>query len=109
MADHRASHSFAPLQNEGNQLAFDLPRDRSGVGTLANCRIFLRAAREQEKIASLHTKGVEREVLDLLDQYDLTRVIVHWYSGPLDIFRELVARGVYFTVWSSSGRLRRIW
>jgi TatD DNase family protein len=25
-------------------------------------------------------------------------VIVHWYSGPLDIFREMVARGVYFTV-----------
>jgi TatD DNase family protein len=25
-------------------------------------------------------------------------VIVHWYAGPLDIFRELVARGVYMTV-----------
>jgi len=23
---------------------------------------------------------------------------VHWYSGPLDVFRELAARGVYFTV-----------
>ena len=59
---------------------------------------FLGAAREQEKIVSLHTKGAEREVLDLLDQYDIPRVIVHWYSGPLDIFRELVARGVYLTV-----------
>jgi TatD DNase family protein len=39
-----------------------------------------------------------KEVLELLDRYDLPRVIVHWYSGPLNIFRELAARGVYFTV-----------
>ena len=59
---------------------------------------FLGAAREQEKITNLHTKGAEMEVLELLDQYNIPRVIVHWYSGPLDIFREMVARGVYFTV-----------
>ncbi len=59
---------------------------------------FLGAAREQEKIVNLHTKGAEKEVLGLLDRYDLSRAIVHWYSGPLDIFRELVARGAYFTV-----------
>jgi TatD DNase family protein len=59
---------------------------------------FLGAAKEQEKIINLHTKGAEREVLELLRQYDIARVIVHWYSGPLDIFREMVARGVYFTV-----------
>jgi TatD DNase family protein len=59
---------------------------------------FLDAAREQDKIVTLHTKGAEGQVLALLDQVDLPRVIVHWYSGPLDIFRELVARGVYMTV-----------
>ena len=59
---------------------------------------FLGAAKEQEKIINLHTKGAEREVLELLRQYDIARVIVHWYSGPLGIFREMVARGVYFTV-----------
>ncbi len=59
---------------------------------------FLGAAREQDKIVTLHTKGAEGDVLELLDQYDLRRVLVHWYSGPLDIFRELVARGVFLTV-----------
>ena len=59
---------------------------------------FLGAARKQEKITNIHTKGAEREVLELLEQYNIPRVIVHWYSGPLDIFREMVARGVYFTV-----------
>ena len=58
----------------------------------------LGSAREQDKIVNLHTKGAERQVLDLLAQYDIARAIVHWYSGPLDIFREMVARGTYFTV-----------
>jgi TatD DNase family protein len=59
---------------------------------------FLAAASEQGKIINLHTKGAEEVVLELLDRYEIARAIVHWYSGPLDIFRELVARGVYFTI-----------
>jgi TatD DNase family protein len=59
---------------------------------------FLDAARDQGKIIQLHTKGAEEAVLELLDRYQMPRAIVHWYSGPLDIFRELAARGVYFTI-----------
>ena len=59
---------------------------------------FLAAAREQRKIVNLHTKGAEKEILDLLERYDIQRAIVHWYSGPLDILRELIDYGAYFTV-----------
>jgi len=59
---------------------------------------FLAAAEEQEKMVNVHTKGAERDVLHFLDRYDIQRAIVHWYSGPLDVFRELVARGTTFTV-----------
>jgi TatD DNase family protein len=59
---------------------------------------FLATARDQEKIVVLHTKGAESEILALLDQYGIQRAIVHWYSGPLDVFRELVARRAYFTI-----------
>jgi TatD DNase family protein len=59
---------------------------------------FLAAAKEQGKIVNVHTKGAESDVLHLLDRYDLRRAIVHWYSGPFDVFRELVARGTYFTI-----------
>jgi TatD DNase family protein len=34
----------------------------------------------------------------LLSRYGIQRAIVHWYSGPLDVFHELVARGTYFTI-----------
>jgi TatD DNase family protein len=59
---------------------------------------FLSAARDQNKIVNLHTKGAEEEVLALLDRYQIPRVIVHWYSGLLELLRKLVARGVTFTV-----------
>lgn len=59
---------------------------------------FLAAAREQDKIVNVHTKGAEEEVLHYFDRYDIKRAIIHWYSGPLDIFHELVAQGYYFTI-----------
>jgi TatD DNase family protein len=59
---------------------------------------FLAAAREQGKVVNLHTKGAEREVLDMLVQHGIRRAIVHWYSGPLDVFRELIAFGAHFTI-----------
>ncbi|MET0502990.1 MAG: TatD family hydrolase [Candidatus Binatia bacterium] len=59
---------------------------------------FLAAAREQNKMVNLHTKGAERKILDLLEHYQIQRAIVHWYSGPMDILRALVQFGAYFTV-----------
>lgn len=59
---------------------------------------FLAAATEQKKIVNLHTKGAEREIVGLLERYDIQRAIIHWYSGPADILRALVDYGAYFTV-----------
>ena len=59
---------------------------------------FLAAAREQDKIVNIHTKGAERDILEMLRQFGIKRTIVHWYSGPFDIFDDLVGLDAYFTV-----------
>jgi len=59
---------------------------------------FLAAAKDQDKIINLHTKGAEREILDLLIRFEIPQVIIHWYSGPLNVFHELVDYGAYFTI-----------
>jgi TatD DNase family protein len=59
---------------------------------------FLAAAKALDKTINLHTKGAEKEILDLLIRYDIPRAIVHWYSGPLDIFNKMIDRGFYFTI-----------
>jgi TatD DNase family protein len=58
---------------------------------------FLSAAREQDKIVNVHTSGAEPEVLELLERYDIRRAIIHWYSGPVEPLRRMVARGYQFT------------
>jgi TatD DNase family protein len=69
---------------------------------------FLGAAKNQGKIIVVHTKGAEREVLDLLDRYSLPRVVIHWYSGPPDVFREMKERGFFFTVGCEVKHSRKI-
>ncbi|MBI4522478.1 MAG: TatD family hydrolase [Deltaproteobacteria bacterium] len=59
---------------------------------------FLAAAREQKKLVNLHTKGAERQILDLLEEYEIQRAIIHWYSGPLDLLNAFIDLGVFFTV-----------
>lgn len=59
---------------------------------------FLASARDQNKAVNLHTKGAEAQVLELLDRYRIQKAIVHWYSGPLDILKDFINRGYYFTV-----------
>ncbi len=61
-------------------------------------RYLLAAARGRGKVAIVHTKGAEAEVLAALDEYGLRKVVIHWYSGPLDIFKEMAGRGFYFTI-----------
>lgn len=58
---------------------------------------FLAAAKAQNKIVNLHTKGAEKDILDGLNHHGIDRAIIHWYSGPKSIFRKLIARGAYFT------------
>ncbi|MBN1939898.1 MAG: TatD family hydrolase [Candidatus Aminicenantes bacterium] len=69
---------------------------------------FFKAAAEQDKIVILHTKGAERDILALLNRHHVRRMIVHWYSGPLKILRELEERGAYFTIGIEAAYSRRV-
>jgi TatD DNase family protein len=72
---------------------------------------FLAAAKEQNKIVNLHTKGAEKKILERLERYDIRRAVVHWYSGPLDLLGALIDYGAYFTFGvetMTSEEIRRI-
>ena len=59
---------------------------------------FIAAAAEQNKFVNLHTKAGEKEILDLLEKYDVKRAIIHWYSGPMDVLKAMIDYGCYFTI-----------
>ncbi|MCD4687243.1 MAG: TatD family hydrolase [Anaerolineae bacterium] len=69
---------------------------------------FLAAARDQHKLVNLHTKGAERDVLQLLQHYSISRAIVHWYSGSIRVLRDMIDYGCYFTVGVQVLRSRSI-
>lgn len=59
---------------------------------------FLRAAAKHNKIVNIHTNGAEADVLHLLQQYEVKHVIVHWYTGPIDVLQSMLSMGVYFSI-----------
>jgi len=50
------------------------------------------------KIVSVHTKGAERETLDLLRKFGNEKVVIHWFSGDLMVLREMIKEGYYFSI-----------
>jgi TatD DNase family protein len=59
-------------------------------------RLFLSETRD--KVVSVHTKGAERAVLDLLRRYENERVIIHWFSGDLEVLDDMIKEGYYFSI-----------
>jgi TatD DNase family protein len=97
LAELRAPAEASPMLGEVG-LDFHFVQDAGAYGAQRQVlEFFLGVAREQDKVLQLHTKGAEAAVLELLDRYQIRRAIIHWYSGPLDLLRELIARGFYFT------------
>jgi TatD DNase family protein len=59
---------------------------------------FLAKAVEEEKLVSVHCVGAEPETADLLAKYGLTRGIIHWYSGPIEVLHQMINSGLMFSV-----------
>lgn len=65
---------------------------------VANLIYVLECIRGKNKLVSVHSRGAERELLDMLKEYKIQNVIFHWYSGPLDLIPDIIDIGYYFSV-----------
>lgn len=52
----------------------------------------------KKKIISVHSRRAEKELLGLLEDYNIENVIFHWYSGPVGLIPAILERGYYFSV-----------
>ena len=59
---------------------------------------FLEKAQTLKKTLIVHSKGTEQAVANIIEQYELPPYIMHWYTGPLDMFREMAFKGTYFSM-----------
>jgi TatD DNase family protein len=59
---------------------------------------FVKQGISQNKILNIHSKGAEADVDRILRELGARRVIIHWYSGPIQHLHALAEKGFYFTV-----------
>lgn len=73
-------------------------------------REILAGLKGKNKIVSVHSRKAEKELFDLLCEYDIKNVIFHWYSGSVDLIPSILMHGYYFSIneamcRSKNGRL----
>ncbi len=70
----------------------------------------LRSIQGARRFVSVHSRGAEGPVLDLVEHEQVGPVVFHWYSGPSGTLDELLAAGHYCSInpamiGSAKGRL----
>lgn len=65
---------------------------------LSVLRHILSVLKGKNKIVSVHSRGAEKELLELLSEYEINNVIFHWYTGPIKIIPAILDRGYYFSI-----------
>lgn len=75
---------------------------KSGISTkeiqISVLRKILSELKGKKKIVSVHSRKAERELLDLLCEYNIKNVIFHWYSGPIGLIPSILSCGYYFSI-----------
>ena len=55
----------------------------------------LELARDLDLPVSIHSRGAWRDCVNLAIKYGPGRGVFHWYSGPIDVLREVLNAGYY--------------
>lgn len=53
---------------------------------------------KENKFISIHTKGAEEEIYNILESKNYNKVLIHWYSGDLETLKKFIKLGCYFTI-----------
>ena len=69
--------------------------------------LIARCKNDSNKIISIHSRGAENEILDIIGTNFKFTPILHWYSGTMGNLRKVCDRGYYFSVNSSMIRTKK--
>ena len=53
---------------------------------------------EENKLLSVHLKGAEEKMIEIISKYKPLKCIIHWYGGSIKYMQELIELGCYFSV-----------
>lgn len=61
-------------------------------------RFVFKRIKDRRRFVSLHSRGAESTVLELLGEFNIHGAVFHWYSGSLTILDRIIQSGHYFSV-----------
>ena len=61
-------------------------------------REVLQAISDRPRFISIHSRGAENEVSDLLAEYKVKGAVFHWYSGPVSVLGKIIKAGHYLSI-----------
>ncbi len=61
---------------------------------------FLELSEKHKKPVNIHGKGAEKIVSEILTSYQIRsdNILMHWYSGPIEILQTYIDRGYFFSI-----------
>jgi len=71
-------------------------------------KFFLELAERKKLPVVVHSRLAAEETLELLPSFNLTRVLMHWYSGPTEKLRVIKDRGYLISIGPSVTYTKRI-
>ncbi len=81
-------------------------RDTKDV-QIESLRFVFKEIQDRPRFVSLHSRGAESKVLELLQEFNIQGAVFHWYSGPLIVLDQTVQSGHYFSVNLSMVRSKK--
>jgi len=75
---------------------------KEGAATKAEQLVTFRTIAEAlmgtKKFATLHSRGAETVILDVLAEFRVQNAVLHWYSGTLTILDRALKEGCFFSI-----------
>ena len=93
-------NDIAAVGEIGLDYSYSEARDE-GFGRNLQKEVFkeqLALAKELNKPVIIHSRGAWEDCLKITREYNLMRVLFHWYTGPPHVLGEALGRGYYISV-----------
>lgn len=74
---------------------------------IESLRFVFNEIQDRPRFVSLHSRGAESKMLELLKEFNIQGAVFHWYSGPLTVLDQVVQFGHYFSVNPSMIRSKK--
>jgi len=69
---------------------------------------FVKIAAEYNLTLNIHAVNAEKEIISLLNKYDIERAVFHWYTGPFTTLQDILSSGYYISTNLSITYSRRV-